>query len=433
MAKYNELLYILSDLPKGYISKKMIHGKKYFYLQCVSKGKIVSTFIKKSDLKPLKRKLAKRKKIEKEIEQSLSKEKNVNSLSPKTMELTGYVMSGDQVVAEFNKGQLVDLDESLAPLIIKRTHNLVAFLSSRVLDTSRTNARLLKRVLDIHGDDEYLIALKNHATSLTDNYWFRNKNSRLCYKDVCLESDIYNEVALKGELLYVPKVPKLSPQYSLLGSYEKCWKLIDHQWWMYKVGNKEERYSEYISSLISKKLNIPSVTYELVDNYIRCKNFATKYNFEPLSSLCGGDDSYEHVFNVLYELDKQLAKQYLVLIWFDALVNNVDRHNENIGFLRNKKNGKIISLAPNYDLNMSLFARNPLLIKQKDGFINLYLRFIDKNEKVKELYKEIPPLSLNEEDVDEILTHIDLSEYTFNLKEYLLYRYNLVKGVFTNK
>ena len=430
MAKVNDLLVVLSNLPKGYISKKMIHGKKYFYLQQVKNGKVTSIYIKKSDLKPLKEKLARRKAIEKEIEDSLSKEKNVNSLSPKTLELTGYVMSKNQIVAEFRKGQLVSLNDKLAPLIIKRTHSLIAFLSSRVMDTSRTNARLLKRVLNIHSDDDYLIALKNHATSLTDNYWFKSKNSRLKYKDVSLESDIYNEVALKGELLYIPKIPKLSPQYSLLGSYEKCWKLIDNEWWMYKAGTKEERYSEYISALIFKKLGIPTAEYELVDNYIRSKNFATKHNFEPLSALCGGDDSYDHVFNTLYDLDKELAKQYLALIWFDALVNNVDRHNENVGFLRSKKSGAVISLAPNYDLNMSLFARNPLLIKEKDGFISLYLKFVNKNKKAKELYQSMSPLVITKEDIDDILSNVDLSEYDFDLKEYLLFRYNIIKDVF---
>ena len=430
MAKVNELLIVLNALPKGYISKKVIHGKRYFYLQSLKNGKVVSEYIKTEDLKPLKKKLSRRKAIEKEISNSLSKEKNLNTLSPSTLALTGYVMSGNQVVAEFNKGQLVSIKERLAPLIIKRTHSLVAFLSSRVMDTSRTNARLLKRIMNIHTGDDYLIALKSHATSLTDNYWFRSKNSRLQYKDVSLESDIYNEVALKGELLCIPRVPKLSPQYSLLGSYEKCWKLVDNEWWMYKVGTKEERYSEYISSLISKKLGIPTAEYELVDNYIRSKNFATKYNFEPLSALCGGDDSYEHVFDVLFDLDKELAKQYLMLIWFDALVNNVDRHNENVGFLRNKKSGAVLSLAPNYDLNMSLFARNPLLMQEKDGFISFYLNFANKNERAKPLYKEMPPLVLNEKDIDDIVSVIDLSEYKFNLKEYLIYRYNLIKGVF---
>ena len=430
MAKVNELLVIINTLPKGYISKKTIHGKKYYYLQKIKNGKVVSEYINEAELKSLKKKLSRRKAIEKKISKSLSKEKNLNTLSPSTLALTGYVMSGNQVVAEFHKGELISLNDKLAPLIVKRTHNLVAFLSSRVMDTSRTNARLLKRIMNIHTEDDYLIALKSHATSLTDNYWFKSKNSRLQYKDVSLESDIYNEVSLKGELLYVPKVPKLSPQYSLLGSYEKCWKLIDDEWWMYKVGTKEERYSEYISALLSKKLGIPTAEYELVDNFIRSKNFATKYNFEPLSALCGGDDSYEHVFNTLYDFDKELAKHYLVLVWFDALVNNVDRHNENIGFLRNKKSGAVISLAPNYDLNMSLFARNPLLMLEKDGFINFYLNFVNKNEKVKALYKEMTPLVVTEKDINDILSNIDLSEYNFNLKEYLLYRYNIIKSVF---
>ena len=430
MANINELLIKLESLPKGYISKKVIHGKEYFYLQYLENGKIISKYIKEQDLDNLKHSLSKRKEIEEEIDGLLKKEKNINHLSPKTLELSGYVMMEDIVVAEFNKGQLVSLNKDLAPLIILRTHDLVAFLSSRILDTSRTNARLLKRILNIHTEEDYLIALKNHATSVTDNYWFRSKNSRLKYKDVSLESDIYNEVSLNGNLLYFPKTPKQSPQFSLLGSYEKCWRLIDQEWWMYKVGTKEERYAEYISALISKKLGIPTAEYELEDQYIKSKNFASSYNFEPISALCGDNDSYEHVFNILYKLDQELAKQYLKLIWFDALVNNVDRHNENVGVLRDKKSGHIVSLAPNYDLNMSLFARNSLLKKEKDGFIDLYLKFVNKNKDVKELYQKMnKPLLLNK-DLDDVLSKLDLSDYAFDVKGYLLYRYNIIISVF---
>ena len=430
MANINELLIKLESLPKGYISKKVIHGKEYFYLQYLENGKIISKYVKEQDLDNLKHSLSKRKEIEEEIDSLLKKEKNINHLSPKTLELSGYVMMEDIVVAEFNKGQLVSLNNDLAPLIILRTHDLVAFLSSRILDTSRTNARLLKRILNIHTEEDYLIALKNHATSVTDNYWFRSKNSRLKYKDVSLESDIYNEVSLNGNLLYFPKTPKQSPQFSLLGSYEKCWRLIDQEWWMYKVGTKEERYAEYISALISKKLGIPTAEYELEDQYIKSKNFASSYNFEPISALCGDNDSYEHVFNILYKLDQELAKQYLKLIWFDALVNNVDRHNENVGVLRDKKSGHIVSLDPNYDLNMSLFARNSLLKKEKDGFINLYLKFVNKNKDVKELYQKMNKPLLLKKDLDDVLSKLDLSDYTFDVKEYLLYRYNIIISVF---
>ena len=199
---------------------------------------------------------------------------------------------------------------------------------------------------------------------------------------------------------------------------------------MYKVGTKEERYAEYISALISKKLGMPTAEYELEDQYIKSKNFASSYNFEPISALCGDNDSYEHVFNILYKLDQELAKQYLKLIWFDALVNNVDRHNENVGVSRDKKSGRIVSLAPNYDLNMSLFARNSLLKKEKDGFIDLYLKFVNKNKDVKELYRKMNrPLLLNK-DLDDVLSKLDLSDYTFDVKGYLLYRYNIIISVF---
>ena len=427
MKNINELLIELESLPTGYISKKNIHGKDYFYLQYKNNGKLVSKYIKEDDLEKLKADLKRREKIEKEIKSLLAKEKNLNSLSKTTLELSGYVMEEDRVVAEFDKGVLVNIDNDNAPLIIKRTHDLISFLSSRILDTSRTNARLLKRIMNVHGEEEYLIALKNHATSVTDNYWFRSKNSRLKYKDVSLESDIYNEVSLKGELLYFPKEAKLSPQFSLLGSYEKCWKLIDNEWWMYKSETKEEMYSELIASKISLLLNIPTAFYEIDGDYIRTKNFATKYNFEPISSLAGDNDSFEHVFNLLINLDKELAKQYLKIIYFDALVNNVDRHNENLGFLRDKKNGRIVSLAPNFDLNMSLFARNTLLSQTKDGFISLFIRFVETHDEVRELFKESDIPSLNETGIDTILSQYDLSKWSLDIKGYLLYREKILK------
>ena len=430
MKSINDLLLELESLPKGYISKKTIHGKEYFYLQFLENKKIVSKYVKTSDLKELKTMLAKRKEIEEELDTLLKQEKRLDSCAPTTLELTGYVMSNDTVVAEFEKGQLVRMDEKLAPLIIVRTHDLLSFLNSRVLDTSRTNAKLLKRLLNLRAEEDYMIALKNHATSVTDDYWFRSKNSRLKYKDVCLASDIYNEISLKGELLYFPKNPSSSPQFSLRGSYEKCWRLVDDEWWMYKVGTKEEKFSEYISATLSNKLGIVSAEYVIEEPFIKTRNFVEeKYNFEPMNALCGDNDSYENVFSILIKQSKKLAKQYLMLMWFDALVNNVDRHNENLGLLRDKKTGEVISLAPDYDLNMSLFARNKLLKLEKDGFINMFLKFAN-NSDAKELYKEMTCPNLNEDIIDDIVLNLDLREYSFDLKAYLLYRFNVLKVIF---
>ena len=163
---------------------------------------------------------------------------------------------------------------------------------------------------------------------------------------------------------------------------------------------------------------------------MKTKNFVEdKYNFEPMNALCGDNDSYENVFSALLKQSKELAKQYLMLMWFDALVNNVDRHNENLGLLRDKKTGKVVSLAPNYDLNMSLFARNKLLKLGKDGFINIFLKFVN-NSKAKELYKEMTCPNLNEEMINDIILELDLREYSFDLKAYLFYRFNILKTIF---
>lgn len=429
MKKINDLLLELESLPNGYISHKIIHGKDYCYLQYKSNGKLISKYIKQDDVAKLEKDLAYRKQLEDEIKSILDKEKNLNHLSKTTLELTGYVLSGDKIVAEFDKGILINIDNDLVPLIIKRTHDLIAFLSSRILDTSRTNARLLKRIMNVHGEEEYLIALKNHATSVTDNYWFRSKNSRLKYKDVALESDIYNEASLKGEMLYFPKEAKLSPQFSLLGSYEKCWRIINDEWWMYKSESNEELYSELIASDISKLLNIPTATYVKEEQYIKTKNFADIYNFESISGLAGDDDSYEHVFKTLMNIDTELAKAYLKIIYFDVLVNNVDRHNENLGLLRDKISGAIISLAPNFDLNMSLFSHNKILNKSKDGFISIFEKFVKSKPIIKKLYQEIDIPLLDEHKIDNILARYDLSNYDIDIKGYLLYREKLIRKI----
>lgn len=49
--------------------------------------------------------------------------------------------------------------------------------------------------------------------------------------------------------------------------------------------------------------------------FIKSKNFATKYNFEPMLGLVEEED-YDSVFNALLNIDKNLASQYLLLSFF---------------------------------------------------------------------------------------------------------------------
>lgn len=57
----------LSTLPNGYISKKIIGGKEYKYLQVRINGKITSTYLKNDEVETIANKILLRKSYEKEL------------------------------------------------------------------------------------------------------------------------------------------------------------------------------------------------------------------------------------------------------------------------------------------------------------------------------------------------------------------------------
>lgn len=398
MATLSELIKEKESLPPGELYYKIIKGKPYPYHQYFKDGKWYTKAVKKSEFEELRNKINRRKEIERKIKEIRDKEKTV-ILSKNAVSLTGSVMSGNIPVASFINGELVDINEDLAPLIIKRTHSLIKFLELRVIDISRTNARLLKKALDINVDEDYKIPLYSYALSVNDDYWFRPKNSKTKYQDIEFDNDEFFDLSLKGNTTFFPLKGKITPEITTTGSFEKGWRLIDGEWWLYKVGNKKQLFSELFCYQFARLIGLKTATYEYEYGFIRSKNFADKYNFEPMASLAGDNDNYDYVFSILYDINKQIAKDYLKLIFFDTVIYNIDRHNENTGLLRERGTGKTISLAPNFDNNLALISTvDSLKDPKKDKFIDLFINFINKNDNVKKLIKSvhIPPIYLSD-------------------------------------
>ena len=64
------------ELPKGYLSSKLINGKAYYYLQHRCGKKVVSSYIKMGDTNQYKNQIARRKQLDasiKEIDQNMKK------------------------------------------------------------------------------------------------------------------------------------------------------------------------------------------------------------------------------------------------------------------------------------------------------------------------------------------------------------------------
>ena len=148
MSSLSELLKEKKALPSGNVYVKKINGKKYHYHQYFEDGKRHTKIIPDDQVADFIQQIVRRIELEGQIKEKLTKEKIIK-LSKNATNLTGFVMSGNKPVAEFSNGNLVSINNQLAPLSIRRTHSLEKFLSLRVIDMSRTNARLLKRALNI--------------------------------------------------------------------------------------------------------------------------------------------------------------------------------------------------------------------------------------------------------------------------------------------
>lgn len=423
MNRIDELKQELRTLPEGYISKKHIHGKIRYYLQHREQDKIVSQYIPEKDIAEIRNKIQRRKEIEQELK-ALEKETTsplLSRLSPSAMAFTGDVLEEDEVVATFRNGKQIFVNEKRAPLEIARTGDLQDWLASRAIDSQRTNSRLLKKTLRLRNGEDIPAVLRVYARTLTDHFWFRPFKSKVKFKNLSFDNDLYADTALKGITRDTPSKPSFNPQLTLTGSFEKCWKLEEGCWYMYKTGTESEIFSELFCASLCGKLGLPTAVYEKEGPYIKTKNFADQYDFEPLRSIAGDDDNYQNCYPAIYAISPEIAAQYLLLMWFDCLVYNVDRHNENCGFLRNRKTGVVVSLAPNFDNNLALFARSIPASpdRHKDGLIKVFKEFLHKNGVAAKQYSQLKLPVVTQEMVHSITAGMTAPVSDLFLFEYL--------------
>ena len=406
----------LSTCINGYISRKTINGKERFYLQWIENGKIKSRYIKADELDEIRASVERRKQIQEKLKELRSTPEGIenNNLKRKAVRnmqsITGYLMSGNCTVATIKNGIITESDDTLLPLYLKRTKDVEGWLAGRAIDSHRTNSRLLKKALRLKRTDDVQTALAVNAATVTDRYWFKPEGSTAVYEDIRFKENYFDQLALRGDPDSFSRKPSRTPELTNRGSFEKCWKLIDGKWWMYKNGNENEYFSELFICKLGEKLGLNMAHYEMDGDYIRSMDFtdSAAVNFEPIRSLMDDDEDYENCFNAIYDLSPEFAKQYLLLIWMDSVCYNMDRHTENFGFIRDIDTGEIISLAPNYDNNIALIAKGYPTDKtrQHDGLIRFLSEFIKNSETAREMYREMDLPEITEEIINKCLDEI---------------------------
>lgn len=340
------------------------------------------------------------------------------------LNISGQLLSGDKVVAQIENGRIVSADETLLPLYLKRTKDVESWLASRAIDTHRVNSRLLKKALRLRVTDDAQTALSMNAATITDRYWFRPDGSSLTYADVRFKENQFDGLALYGDPNGFSRKPSRTPELTNIGSYEKCWRLIDGTWWMYKSGSEAEYFSELFVYQLGKRLGFDMAYYEMDGKYIRTRDFTdgAKVNFEPIEGIVGEDEDYNRCFTALFTLSPQLAEQYLRLIWMDSLCLNMDRHTQNFGVLRDVGTGVILRLAPNYDNNVALISRGYVqdISREKDGMLAFLKELLENNATARQMLGQMQIPLVTTEEIDECLDSIPIAVDAEYIRAFIL-------------
>lgn len=285
------------------------------------------------------------------------------------------------------------INKSLAPLYLQNSENFVGWLENRCIDTHRPNSRLLRRALRLEALEDSDLALEVNAATITDTYWVKDADSPLKWCDVQFKKAEYSSLALIGGYDNFQKAAtssnKKTQELTNSGSFEKCWRVRDGSWWLYKQATSNQLFSELFAYKLGQELGFNMAEYRAGSRYIKqgiryicSKDFTegTKYNFEPIVAITGTDvTDYIKTYSKLKQLDSSIASDYVSILFLDTLLYNPDRHCYNFGLLTDPDTGEILRLAPNFDNNMALISDNypSSCIRKNDILIDDFNALLD--------------------------------------------------------
>ena len=338
------------------------------------------------------------------------------------------IMSGDTAGARWENQHLTVLNDALLPLYLKRLHDADAWLETRAIDSHRANSRLLKKALRLQERDDLATVMHVNGATITDNYWIKPLDSDLTYDDIKFDNDYFSRLALKGTYDSFNRAANSkhskTPELTNIGSFEKCWRLIKGEWWMYKSANHNEQFSELFIYELGTTLGMNMAVYERGDGIVKTKDFTNgKTNFELASSFMGDNEDYVDTAKKLKQLCPTAIPDYVRMVFLDALVANPDRHTNNFGLLRDQKSGELLCLAPLFDHNMALISRGyPNKPKAGDLLISLFNELIDEYPEYKKYIPEV-----DDKLIRTIVDKLNIKVRRNDIVEFIMLRYAFIK------
>ena len=381
--KLAELTARIKELPKGYISKKTIGGKIYYYHQWSESGSKQSRYIKDDEVEPLAKLIDERKELQtqvsalKKASTKKTKRNEVNVMKCILMhkrtqvasieldDATGFI----QKIGEIYAPEHLPVGIHVRHGVADRTE-LNQWWTDRSIPASRSGIREALEILEIANTK--LLLLRCYGLSLSDQYWIKPDGSDLTWEDVNFFDNSFSDDI--GDVLFgAPKKDNAlnfsSPDNTSDGFLKKRWKIIDGKRCLIKGGSnpfRQQPFNEVIATKIMERLDIPHVPHTLVWNkeapYSVCEDFVDEntelipaWRVMMTQKKNNSTSVYQHFVNCCGALGVADVVPFLDrMITLDYIIANEDRHFNNFGLIRNAETLEWIGMAPIYDSGSSL-------------------------------------------------------------------------------
>ena len=378
-----ELSERIAALPKGYISKKTVNGKVYFYHQWSENGVKKSRYLRDEELKALSDRIGERKRIRDEIRTlkagmassgtSKSDPRLRCTLMHKRIRVaeleldreTGFIQKIGSVFAPEHLPVGVPMKKGIADRAA-----LNEWWSDRAIPASRSGVREAMETLGIR--DTKTLLPRSFGLSLSDQYWIRPVDSGLTWESVNYFQNPFSDDI--GDVLFgaYKKTDALdfsSPDSTSDGNLKKRWKIIDGKRCLVKGGSnpyRQQPFNEVIATGIARRLGIPCVPYTVIWDkgapYSVCEDFVDEntelipaWRIIQTRKKDNNTSVYAHFVKCAEALGIPGVREFLDrMIVLDYIIANEDRHLNNFGALRDAETLEWLGMAPIYDSGSSL-------------------------------------------------------------------------------
>lgn len=299
------------------------------------------------------------------------------------------IMHKEKIIAETSGFQVSNiLCPELCPVMLKPGSDVRPWVELRSIDTHRSNSRRLFKALRLnpYAETEDKIDI-GHAVTIGDNWWMQKKDEALSYEKLKSYDSRMADIALNGSYFAELNIQGYT-ELGTMGSFEKAWRKENGTWYLYKSEKKDELISEYYAYSFLKAMSPAVADYSLARympetgierEYIVSRDFTEggRYDFESFECYFGDDSLCSHIVSRLEgmtDVTEKMIEAYSTTCLYDILLCNTDRHNGNIGFLRDSESGRIVALAPMFDYNIALASAGNLNFRVSHGQAELFVR-----------------------------------------------------------